>query len=162
MWCTVLSFPEKVYTGKELKEARALIEQGYRHQLTIEGRPEFTRKVKEALEHIKTAGYYDYLTTYIRSITEIDGMTQLRQSEVAIWANKFAVDNPIDAASLFIQKAFSMQEYIAGKLYYGGAAEKRSISKRIEFLETLKQKTTDASVKEECDRLLSLWNDSSL
>lgn len=157
-----MSFPEKVYTGKELKEARALIGQGYRHQLTIEGRPEFTRKVKEALEHIKTAGYYDYLTTYIRSITEIDGMTQLRQSEVAIWANKFAVDNPIDAASLFIQKAFSMQEYLAGKLYYGGAAEKRSIAKRIEFLETLKQKTMDVSVKEECDRLLSLWNDSSL
>jgi hypothetical protein len=89
-------------------------------------------------------------------------MTQLRQSEVSIWANKFAVDNPIDAASLFIQKAFSMQEYLAGKLYYGGAAEKRSIEKRIEFLQALKDKTTDSSVKEECERLLGLWNDSSL
>lgn len=157
-----MSFPEKVYTGKELKEARALIEQGYKHQLNVEGKSEFTQKVKEAIEHIKTAGYYDYLTTYIRNITEIDGMTQLRQSEVAIWANKFAVDNPVDAASLFIQKAFSMQEYLAGKLYYGGAAEKRSIAKRIMFLEALKQKTTDASIKEECDRLLGLWNDSSL
>ena len=49
-----------------------------------------------------------------------------------------------------------MQEYLDGKLYYGGAAEKRSIEKRIEFLEVLKEKTTDSSVKEECDRLLGL------
>ncbi|HSV49555.1 MAG TPA: hypothetical protein VLH35_04500 [Candidatus Acidoferrales bacterium] len=157
-----MSFPEKVYTGKELKAARTLVEQGYKHQLNVDGKPEFTRKVKDALEYIKTAGYYDYLSTYIRNITEIDGMTQLRQSEVSIWANKFAVDNPVDAASLFIQKAFSMQEYLDGKLYYGGAAEKRSIEKRIEFLKVLKDKTTDAIVKEECNRLLGLWNDISL
>ena len=113
--------------------------QGYKHNLTVEGKPEFTNKVKEALDYIKTAGYFEYLQTYIRKITEIDGMTQLRQTEVAIWANKFAVDNPVDAASLFIQKAFSMEEYLAGKLYYGGAAEKRSIAKRIEFLQTLKR-----------------------
>jgi hypothetical protein len=157
-----LSFPEKVYTGKEVKSAKALVDQGYRHKLMVEGRPDFTRKVKEALEYIETAGYLDYLQTYIRSITEIDGMTQLRQTEVSIWANKFAVDNPVDAASLFIQKAFSMQEYLDGKLYYGGQAEKRSINKRIEFLQALKEKTSDRSVKEECDRLLGLWNDSSL
>jgi hypothetical protein len=157
-----LSFPEKVYTGKEVKAAKALVEQGYRHKLLVEGKPDFTRKVKEALEYIETAGYIDYLQTYIRNITEIDGMTQLRQTEVAIWANKFAVDNPVDAASLFIQKAYTMQEYLDGKLYYGGKAEKRSIAKRIEFLTVLKEKTSDRSVKEECDRLLGLWNDSSL
>lgn len=157
-----MSFPEKVFTGKELKAARTLVEQGYKHQLTVEGKPDFTRKVKEALEYIKTAGYYEYLQTYIRNITEIDGMTQLRQTEVAIWANKFAVDNPVDAASLFIQKAFSMEEYLMGKLYYGGAAEKRSICKRITFLQTLQEKSIDASVKDECKRLLDLWNDSSL
>lgn len=157
-----MSFPEKVYTGKEVKAAKALVDQGYRHKLMVEGKPDFTRKVKEALEYIETAGYLDYLQTYIRNITEIDGMTQLRQTEVAIWANKFAVDNPVDAASLFIQKAYTMQEYLDGKLYYGGKAEKRSIAKRIEFLQALKEKTTDRSVKEECDRLLGLWNDSSL
>jgi hypothetical protein len=54
-----LSFPEKVFTGKELKAARALVEQGYKHQLNVEGKPDFTRKVKEALEYIKTAGYYE-------------------------------------------------------------------------------------------------------
>lgn len=157
-----MSFPEKVYTGKEVKAAKTLVDQGYKHKLMVEGKPDFTRKVKEALEYIETAGYLDYLQTYIRSITEIDGMTQLRQTEVSIWANKFAVDNPVDAASLFIQKAYSMQEYLDGKLYYGGKAEKRSIAKRIEFLQMLKEKTSDRSVKEECDRLLGLWNDSSL
>jgi hypothetical protein len=157
-----LSFPEKVYTGKEVKAAKALVDQGYKHKLMVEGKPDFTRKVKEALEYIETAGYLDYLQTYIRNITEIDGMTQLRQTEVAIWANKFAVDNPVDAASLFIQKAYTMQEYLNGKLYYGGKAEKRSIAKRIEFLSVLKEKISDRSVKEECDRLLGLWNDSSL
>lgn len=157
-----LSFPEKVFTGKEVKAAKALVDKGYRHNLNVQGKPEFTKKVKEALELIKTAGYYDYLQTYIRSIMEIDGMTQLRQAEVAVWANKFAVDNPVDAASLFIQKAYSMQEYLAGKLYYGGAAEKRSIAKRVEFLEALKAKSQEAEVKEECERLLELWRDSSL
>ena len=145
-----MGFPDRVYTGKELNAAKSLVDQGYRHQLTVDGKPEFIQKVEKAIEYIKTAGYYDYLQTYIKFITEIDGMTQLRQSEVAIWANKFAVGNPVDAASLFIQKAYSMQEYLEGKLYYGGAAEKRSIAKRIEFLQTLKEKTTDESVKEEC------------
>ena len=155
-----MSFPETVYTAKELKEAKKLVAQGHKHNLTVQGEREWTNKVNEALELIKTAGYYEYLRTYIRRIQEIDGLTQLRETEVAIWANKFAVDNPIDAASLFIQKAFSMAEYLQGKLYYGGAAEKRSIAKRIEFLQTLKEKTVNKEVKEECARLLDLWQNS--
>jgi hypothetical protein len=155
-----LSFPETVYTTKEVKAAKKLVDQGYKHNLTVQGEREWTNKVNEALELIKTAGYYEYLRTYIRRIQEIDGLTQLRETEVAIWANKFAVDNPIDAASLFIQKASSMAEYLQGKLYYGGAAEKRSVAKRIEFLQTLKEKSADKEVKEECTRLLDLWQNS--
>lgn len=157
-----MSFPEKVFTQRELKAAKAMIDNGYKHTIIVEGGSEFSEKVSQALNHIKTAAYYPYLQTYIRLIKEIDGMTQLRQSEVAIWANKFAVENPIDAASLFIQKAFSMSEYLEGKLYYGGAAEKRSIQKRIEFLEALKEKSKDTTVKEECARLLKLWRESHL
>ena len=93
---------------------------------------------------------------------EIDGITQLRETEVSIWANKYAVDNPVDAASLFIQKAYQMKEYLDGELYYGGNAEKRSVTKRIEFLQILKDKTGDAKVKEECERLLQMWKESSL
>jgi hypothetical protein len=111
---------------------------------------------------VKTAGYYEFLRTYIKQIIEIDGLTQLRETEAAIWANKFAVENPVDAASLFIQKTNQMKEYIEGELYYGGTAEKRSVEKRIEFLESLKNKSEKKEVKEECERLLKMWEDSSL
>jgi len=157
-----VSFPDRVYTTEEVKSAKALVDQGYKHNLTVEGAPEFTQKVNQALELIKTADYYDFLRTNIRKIMEIDGITQLRETEVAIWASKFAVENPVDAASLFIQKAYHMKEYLEGELYYGGNAEKRSVAKRIEFLQTLKDKTSDKAVKEECERLLEMWKDSSL
>jgi hypothetical protein len=55
-----------------------------------------------------------------------------------------------------------MKEYLDGELYYGGLAEKRSIEKRLEFLEALKNKTQDESVKAECARLLQMWKESSL
>jgi hypothetical protein len=157
-----VSFPDRVYTTEEVKSAKSLVDQGYKHNLIVEGSPEFTQKVNQALELLKTAGYFDFLRTYVRKIMEIDGITQLRETEVAIWANKFAVENPVDAASLFIQKAYHMKEYIEGELYYGGNAEKRSVAKRIEFLQILKDKTKDKNVREECERLLEMWKDSSL
>jgi hypothetical protein len=157
-----LSFPERVYTAQEVKVAKVLVDQGYKHNLTVEGTPEFTQKVNRALELIKTAGYHDLLISYIRKILEIDGITQLRETEVAIWANKFAVDNPVDFASLLVQKAYQMKEYLEGELYYGGNAEKRTVAKRMEFLAVLKDKSSDASVKEECARLLDMWKESSL
>jgi hypothetical protein len=158
----LFEFPEKVYTGKELKAARTLVDQGYKHNLMVEGQSDFTKKVKEALEHIKTQDYYDFFQTYIRKIVEIDGMTQLRETEVAIWANKFAVDNPVDAASLFIQKAYQYGRILDGKLYYGGTAEKRSIAKRVEFLQALKDKSQDKEIKENVSRLLRTVEDSTL
>lgn len=157
-----MEFPERVYTAKEVKTARELVDKGYKHNLTVEGSVNFEQKVNEALELIKTAGYYEFLRTYIKKIVEIDGLTQLRETEVAIWANKFAVENPVDAASLLIQKANHMKEYLEGELYYGGTAEKRSVEKRIKFLGVLKEKSKDKSVKEECSRLLQMWKDSSL
>jgi hypothetical protein len=63
---------------------------------------------------------------------------------------------------LFVQKAYSAKEYLDGELYYGGNAEKRSIVKRTEFLQVLKEKTSIADVKQECQRLLDLWSESSL
>lgn len=157
-----MKFPKRVYTKKEVKIARELINNGYKHNLTVEGSPEFKEKICQALELIKTAEYYEFLRTYIRHIIEIDGLTQLRETEAAIWANKFAVENPVDAASLFIQKASQMKEYLEGELYYGGTAEKRSVEKRIEFLEILKKKSLDENVKAECERLLQMWEDSSI
>jgi len=157
-----LKFPERVYTEKEVKTARELTKKGYKHNLAVEGSPNFKQKVDQALELIKTAEYYEFLRTYIRQITEIDGLTQLRETEAGIWANKFAVENPVDAASLLIQKANHMREYLEGELYYGGNAEKRSVEKRIQFLEVLKNKSQDENVKDECARLLKMWAESSL
>ena len=157
-----MNFPEKVYTTKEVKTAKKLIDEGYKHNLTVEGTPDFKEKVNQALKLIKTADHFEFLRTYIRKIMEIDGITQLRETEAAIWASKFAVENPVDAASLLVQKAYHMKEYLEGELYYGGNAEKRSVAKRIEFLQVLKDKSSDNNVKEECERLLQMWKDSSL
>ncbi|MGB9740670.1 MAG: hypothetical protein ACP5IM_04480 [Candidatus Bathyarchaeia archaeon] len=157
-----MGFPERVYTHEEVKVAKELIDKGYKHRLVISGSKAFQQKVRKALKLVRVAGYYDFLRTYIRRITEIDGLTQLRESEAAIWANKYAVENPVDAASLFVQKAHHMKEYVEGKPYYGGEAEKRSVRKRIEFLKVLKEKTQENEIKAECERLLRFWSESSL
>jgi hypothetical protein len=157
-----LDFPKRIYTEEEVNKARELIEKGYKHSLRAEGSPAFKQKVKRALGLVKAAGYYDFLRTYIRKVEEIDGLTQLRQAEAAIWANMYAVENPVDAASRFVQKANHMKEYLEGKLYYGGAAEKRSDEKRIEFLKVLKAKSQEEQVREECERILNLWRESYL
>ena len=157
-----MKFPERVYTEEEVKTAKELIDKGYKHRLTVEGSPNFKEKVNQTLELLRTAGYYEFLRTYIKRIIEIDGLTQLRETEASIWANKFAVENPVDAASLLVQKVNHMKEYLEGELYYGGTAEKRSIEKRKEFLESLKNKSADKNVKDECERLLQMWEDSSL
>jgi len=39
-----LKFPERVYTEKEVKIARALAEKGYKHNLAVEGSPNFQTK----------------------------------------------------------------------------------------------------------------------
>jgi len=145
-----------------VKKAKELIDKGYRHEIKIKGSLNFRQKAEKALELVKTAGYYDFLATYIREIEEIDGLTQLRNADATIWTNKYAVQSPVDAASLFVQKANHMKEYLELTDYYGGEAEKRSNSKRIEFLEILKTRSQEKEVKIECERLLGLWRESSL
>jgi hypothetical protein len=157
-----LEFPNRVYTEEEVSKARALISKGYKHRIGVKGTPVFRQKVRRALELVKTAGYYDFLRTYIRSIREVDGLTQLRNAEASIWANRYAVENPVDAASVFVQKASHMREYLELKDYYGGEAEKRSVTERIGFLRSLRSRSQEREVVAECDRLLSLWRESSL
>ena len=153
-------FPQRVYTKDEVKKAREAIESGHIHRLKITGSKEFKEKVREALKLIKTTKQYNFLRTYIREIKEIDGLTQLRESEAAIWANNHAIKDPVDAASLFIQKAYQMKDYIEGKLYYGGEAEHRTTQKRIEFLEELKKRTRKKEVKDRCEEILKVWRES--
>ena len=155
-------FPKRIYTEDEVKQAKTLIDNGYRHRVKIKGSADFKQKAKQAIENIRTAGYYDFFRTYVEKIEEIDGLTQLRQSEASIWANKYTVSNPVDAAGILVQKANQMKEYLEGKLYYGGQAEKRSYQKRIEFLEALGRKSRETNVTAECERLVKLWKESSL
>ena len=151
-----MKFPERVYTVEELKKARALIEKGYKHRLRVVGSPDFKRKVEEALKLIKTAKYYDFLRTYIRQIREIGGLSQLREAEVAIWANKYAAADPIEAAGFIMQKAQQMKDFIEGRIYYE-IGEARAVEKRIEFLETLRDRSKDQVVKKKCEENLKRW-----
>ena len=151
-----MKFPERVYTVKEVKKARELIAKGYKHRLKVVGSPDFRSKAKEALKLIRTAKYYDFLRTYIRQIREIDGLSQLREAEAAIWANKYAVADPIEAAGFIIQKAQQMKDFIEGKLYYD-KGEIKAVEKRIEFLETLRDRSKNQAVKKKCEENLKRW-----
>lgn len=155
-----MNFPERVYTVEEVQQARELIEKGYKHSVTIEGKLDFKQKVEEILNLVKTADYYDFFRTYIKKIVAIEGLTQLREAEVAIWASKYTIADPVDAASLLIQKAQQMKDYIDGKLYYE-MAELRAIKKRIEFLEKLKEKSNNHAVKKSCEELLKRWAETT-
>lgn len=157
---TPVRFPKRVYTEDEVAEARRLVHSGYKHRLTLKGTSSFKELVREALEHVKTAGFYEFLRQYIRQIVEIDGFSQLREAEVAIWVNKHLIEDPIATAGFFIQKASQMQEFLEGQLYYGGKAEARSVERRISFLETLQRRSKDERVKAECERLLKQWAES--
>jgi hypothetical protein len=156
-----MEFPERVFTEEEVKQAKGLIEKGYRHKLHVTGSQEFKKKMTEVLDLIRTAGYYEFLTTYIREIKEIEGLSQLHEADVVIWANMQMLVDPIDAASYIVQKTQQMKDYIEGRLYYG-AGEMAAIEKRLEFLEKLKQKSQSNEVKQRCDELLKQWEDTKM
>ena len=153
-----MNFPERVYTKDEVKQARELIENGYKHDLKVNGSTNFIAKVEEALELIKSAGYYDYLRTYIRVIREIEGLSQLREQEASIWFHVKALDDPIDDAGFIIQKTQQMNDFIDGRLYYE-TAEIRAVNKRMEFVETLKNKTDIPELKKRCEENLKRWKE---
>ncbi len=154
-------FPKRVFTENEVKQARDLIERGYKHKLTTKGSEDFKKKVQEALGLVKTAGDYDFLRTYIREIVEIEGLSQLHESDAAIWANMPMLADPVDAASYIVQKAWQMKDYIEGRLYYG-TSEMGLVEKRQEFLGKLRQNTRDSEIQKKCDELLKRWAESGM
>ena len=153
-----MDFPERVYTKDEVKQARELIEKGYKHKLKIKGTQDFVAKVEKALELIEISGYCELLTTYIRIIREIEGLSQLREEEAAIWFHVKALDDPIDDAGFIIQKTQQMKDFIEGRLYYE-VAELRAVNKRKEFVEALKEKSNDPEIKMKCEENLKKWNE---
>lgn len=130
--------------------------------MRVEGSPDFRARVREALKFVRVAGYYDFLRTYIKCIREVDGLTQLRVSEATIWANKYAVENPVDAASRFIHEAYYMQMYLEGRQMHEGMLEYQSFEKRIEFLRRLMERSRSQEVRRECERLIRMWEESLL
>jgi hypothetical protein len=79
--------------------------------------------------------------------------------EASIWTNSHLVEDSVDAASFFIQKAWQMKNYIEGKIYHE-LGETKAINSRIEFLEALKRLSDDLQIKQECEKRLKMWNES--
>lgn len=148
-------FPERVYTLEELLKARELIRKGYKHELEVEGSDEFKLKVNTALKMIHTACYLDYLKTYIKSIVEINGVSQLRETDATIWANIYTVKNSIEAAAYIIEKVKRMKNYIEGEPY-SEVEEIEAVEKSVEFLRSLRNNSQDDLVKNRCDEIIEL------
>jgi hypothetical protein len=153
-------FPERIYTYDEVRSARVLISKGYQHRLRIKGSRTFREKTQKALKLVKTAGYYDFLRTYIRMIREIEGLSQLREAEAALWVNIYAVEDAVDAACFFVQKAWQMKNYIEGKTYYGHLGETVAVDASLRFLETLMRRSKDPKIRERCQRKMKIWDES--
>jgi len=156
-----MHYPKRVFTEDEVRKARELTERGWKHRLRVKGSEEFRQKVKEAISLVDTAGYYDFLHTYIREIAEIEGFSQLREAEVTIWANGEILSDPIDAASFFIQKAQQMKDFLENKPYYGGQGEISAVNKRLEFLKALAIRSKQESIRKRCEDILKNWANSS-
>jgi hypothetical protein len=156
-----LGFPERVYTQDEVTKARELVQKGYKHTLKIEGSKQFKIKIDEVLDLVKAADYYDFLRTYIRQIVEMEGFSQLREADAAVWANMSMLIDSVDAASYIVQKAYQMKDYLEGNLYYG-TGEIPAIEKRLEFIKTLKAKSKSADIRKRCDELLKKWAETRI
>ena len=154
-----MEFPKRVYTLEEVERARELIKKGHKHRLKIKGSPDFKQKIKMALKLIKIAQYYDFLRTYIKQVIEIDGFSQLRESESLVWVNKYAVEDPIEGAGFLIQKAHQMKDYIEGRLYYD-KGEINAVRNRIKFLEALEDKSKNQNIKKKCKESLKRWTET--
>lgn len=156
-----MKFPKRIYTAEEVKKAAEMVKKSHKHNLQIDGSQFFLSRLKQVLRLVRTAGYYDFLRTYIRSIIEIDGVTQLREADATIWVNQYALQNLVDAASLLIQKTNRMKEYLESEVYNSGVAEKHSVEKRIEFLRALKKNSEKQEIREECEKLIGSWTETT-
>ncbi len=157
-----MKFPEKIYSVEDLKLARELVEKGFKHKIEIIGEESFVNRVKETFKLLETAGYMDFVRSYIRRIEEKGGFSQLRESELTIWANKYTVSDLVEAASLWVQKAEQVRLFLNGIAHYSGDAEEAAIKKRIDFLKKLMRKTEDPKIKRKCREKLRMWFEGSL
>jgi hypothetical protein len=108
-----------------------------------------------------TAGYYDFLITYIRRISQVDGISQLREADATIWLNNYVIKEPFEGARFIIQKTEQMKDYLAGNLYYI-SRETAAIEKSIIFLERLRNNLKDEDLRSKCDGILRQWKEAKI
>jgi hypothetical protein len=156
-----LEFPDRIYTLEEFKKARELIEDGYKHEIIVEGSSSFKKSVRRILTLIRKAGYTDFLRTYIRAITEIDGVSQLREIEATIWLNTNMVTDTVEGSRFIIQKAEQMKNYLAGERHYE-SGELSAIKKSLGFLQDLKKKKLSEELQKSCDEAIRSWTKDTI
>ena len=149
------AFPERLLTEEEIRRALELIRAGHRHEITIKGSEDFVRAVEGVLELVDTAGYGDLIRAYIRSVVQVEGFSQLRPEEAAVWLNMETLANPVLAASLLVQKALQMKNYLEGRPFYGHRCEMEVSRARYEFVRALKEKCRDERIRDLCDAILA-------
>ena len=156
-----LKFPNRIYTVEEFIRARKSIAEGNIHCLKIIGQSTFKSKVEEILSLIKKAEYYKFLQTYIRKMCEIEGMSQLRETEATIWLNKYVINNPIESARFIIQKTYQMKAYLDGEKYYL-MGELPAINASITFLQKLEEKLVNEKMKIKCKESIKQWTEDTV
>jgi len=156
-----VDFPITLYSAEDLDKARKLIANGYRHELRVIGRSEFKRRVEATLKLIEEAGYDDFFRSYLKVIRESRGFSQLRETEASLWANIYTVEDSVEGASYFIQKAEQMKMFLEGIIHFTGEGESLATKKRVEFLRALREKTRDSRVRKECEKKIKLWEEST-
>ncbi|MFH0897046.1 MAG: hypothetical protein V1850_03230 [Candidatus Bathyarchaeota archaeon] len=154
-------FPRQIDTVSEFMTAREALAEGYKHRLRVVGDSEFKKNIEAILDLIRVAGYVEFLRTYIRSMREIEGLSQLREAEAMIWLNDYMVGNPFEGARFVIQKAEQMKGYLDGKRYYN-LGEISAVRVSIVFLEKLKSSLNDEAARAQCEEVLRQWKDAKI
>jgi hypothetical protein len=151
-----MNFPERIYTLDELKKARVAIASGYKHDLKVVGDTQFNDKISLVIELVELAGYKELLRTYIRELRQIEGVSQLRETDATIWLNPMTLEDPIEGTRFIMQKVFQMKSYIEGAAWYI-MGELPAVRKSIDFLNELRSRLDDEELKAKCSQVIDEW-----
>ncbi len=140
----------------EYRKAMVAIGKGHKHRLRIIGDAHFKDLVTRILDLVQVAGYEELLRTYIRQIRQIEGMSQLRETDASIWMNTVAAKDSVEGARFVVQKMFQMKAYMEGRVWYL-LGESSAVKESLEFLRMLKERLKDPELRARCDRVIDAW-----
>ena len=75
--------------------------------------------------------------------------------------NDVLASKPCEGARFVIQKAYQMQDYLAGKQYYE-KGEMKAIEQSLEFLRLLQEKRIADDLKQQCKLILDQWTEDQV